>query len=294
MQDEVLAKALSTDSEVVPRYNIIGADGVLVAENARMELVNEVLDEGTKLNKANLLDDEAAAMLANVETVNEALKYLRVSNLDFAAISWEDFELVCNLGFATFVFSIGDTRTEILSTGEQVEFRIEDFFHDEMSDGSGYATATISMTGCLQSAYAMNTTATNSGGWGSSDMRSRMSTFKSQLPTDLQGILKTVKKLTAVENWALETVETDDTLWLYSITEAGLGKQTVTDDEGAPYPLFIDNSSRIKKVNGTAVNWWLRSPDESGNDDFLNIKTDGGRINTDANTPYYVCFGFCI
>lgn len=77
MTDEILDKALSTDTEVVPRYTIKSADGAVLHENVSLELENEVLQEGTALNKANLLSDDTAALYfdepTGAETVDEVL-----------------------------------------------------------------------------------------------------------------------------------------------------------------------------------------------------------------------------
>ena len=49
--DEVLDKALSTDSAVVPRYDVVLPNGTKVAENAELVLKNPVLVEGMPINK---------------------------------------------------------------------------------------------------------------------------------------------------------------------------------------------------------------------------------------------------
>lgn len=59
-QDEVLAKAVSTDATVIPRYDIKRPDGTKVAENVALELKNTVVNEGTAINK-QLLDEILAA-----------------------------------------------------------------------------------------------------------------------------------------------------------------------------------------------------------------------------------------
>ena len=59
-QDEVLAKAVSTDATVIPRYDIKRPDGTKVAENVAQELKNTVVNQGTAINK-QLLDEILAA-----------------------------------------------------------------------------------------------------------------------------------------------------------------------------------------------------------------------------------------
>lgn len=58
--DEVLGKALSSDSAVVPRFTIKDANGNIVAQNATIELDNPIVTAGTPVNK-QVLDECLAA-----------------------------------------------------------------------------------------------------------------------------------------------------------------------------------------------------------------------------------------
>ena len=62
MKDEVLQKALETDTTVIPRYDIILPDGTKIAENVQLVLKNAVLTAGTPLNKQALLKDSTATL----------------------------------------------------------------------------------------------------------------------------------------------------------------------------------------------------------------------------------------
>lgn len=79
MRDEVLDKALSTDSGVVVRYDIVRPDGTKVAENCQIILKNPILTPGMPLQNLTLLSDETAAMLGMdpaPATPDEALQRL--------------------------------------------------------------------------------------------------------------------------------------------------------------------------------------------------------------------------
>ena len=78
MQDEILGKALLSDSSPVPRYKIINELGDVIAENATIVLQNPVEQEGTPINTATLLSNETSEKFKNVvpATVNEALALL--------------------------------------------------------------------------------------------------------------------------------------------------------------------------------------------------------------------------
>ena len=62
MKDEVLQKALSSDSVVIPRYDVLLPDGTKVAENVQLILKNEILTAGTPLNMHTLLKDSTSEM----------------------------------------------------------------------------------------------------------------------------------------------------------------------------------------------------------------------------------------
>ncbi len=82
MQDEILAKALDTDTEVIPRYDVVLPDGTKVAENAELVLKNPVTQEGTPYNKESVLQDETAALYGLEDaTVDQVLQFLGKYNL---------------------------------------------------------------------------------------------------------------------------------------------------------------------------------------------------------------------
>lgn len=82
MKDEVLQKAIETDSTVIPRYDIILPDGTKVAENIQLVLKNVVLTAGTPLNRQSLLKDATAVlygMSADTALPDEVLLAIRNS-----------------------------------------------------------------------------------------------------------------------------------------------------------------------------------------------------------------------
>ena len=70
----------------------------------------------------------------------------------------------------------------------------------------------------------------------------------------------------------------DDKVILPSFTEVN-GTTGITDTafvvEGTAYPIFTDNASRIKKYNGSAQYWWLRSRNTSYDNIVWSVYTDG-------------------
>lgn len=213
-----------------------------------------------------------------------------------ANMSWADINRVGQTGAAANVFKRGDTKSVTIN-GESIVLRLEDFEHDDLAAG-GKAKMTFLMQDLLKTTQQMNTSNTNVGSWNSSAMRSRMSTYLSQLPTDLRAVIKPVTKKTTAGNQSTSIQSTTDSLWIPSMKEVGL----LTTDagysgEGTQYPLFTDNASRIKKLGGaggSANGWWTRSPNAGNATNFRYVISDGSNNSNIASTSYGVCLGLCV
>ena len=68
------------------------------------------------------------------------------------------------------------------------------------------------------------------------------------------------------------------------------------DAESVQLPIFTDNSSRIRKTyngTGSAVDWWLRSPDPGYSTLFWHVTSSGGEYPHYAASGHFVVLGFC-
>ena len=88
----------------------------------------------------------------------------------FAGASWSTIKTLSEAGLASVVWSVGDEKEIILSTGEKITMVILGFNHDNLT-GGGKAGVTLGMKNCLSTNYVMNPTSTNAGGWSESTMR---------------------------------------------------------------------------------------------------------------------------
>lgn len=77
-QDEMLGKALTTDTEIIPRYTIYDATGSPLVANARIELVNPITREGTLINQSTLCKDNTAVAFTGKSNMlpDRVLQYL--------------------------------------------------------------------------------------------------------------------------------------------------------------------------------------------------------------------------
>ena len=121
-----------------------------------------------------------------------------------------------------------------------------------------------------------------------------MATLLNQLSSDLKSVLKFVSKVTSKGNNQSGLETTSDKLFLLSEIEVFGATQYSYAGEGKQYEYYTAGNSTIKKVNGSAYDWWERSP-YSGNTSHFCIVTNGGNANYyNASYSYGVSFGFCV
>ena len=208
------------------------------------------------------------------------------------------------------------------SDGTTANVRVAGVYHDDLADGSGKAGITF-MTSQIFATHAMNGVESNSGGWQGCSMRTWLaSSVLPTLPSDLQGVIVPVSKLTNNVGKTTSTssvTKTSDKLWLLSEREvAGTVSWTWDSDptnsslynavinaEGAQYQVFSSKSINNEEANaslvltdssGSAVAWCLRSPSPSVSGHFRHVSTEGDPSSTGYENldPYGVVFGFCL
>ena len=221
----------------------------------------------------------------------------------FADSDWATIAELSENGQAQTFFSVGDEKTISLTTGEQVTLVILDFNHDDLTSG-GKAGMTIGMKNLLATTYRMNETATNEGGWDESEMRtSTMATLLSQLPSDLQGVIKQVNKKATAGGASTSITTSADKLWLLAEVEVDGTTSAGYADEGEQYEYWktvkdgtvaADRIKYLSNGSGSAHTWWLRSPCVSISADFRNFNSTGRVFNNNASYTRGVSFGFCV
>lgn len=243
-----------------------------------------------------------------------SLPSFRKKKYDLDSLSWAEIAEIAKAGRAACVFNIGDEKTITLSTGEKITLVILGFFHDtyydsEYDEDTSY-TITFGMKNCLATRYQMNASNTNVGGWESSKMRtSVMPTLLSQLPADLQSVIKSVYKKTSAGNKSTTITTTNDKLFLLSEVEVNGTTATTYADEGEQYAYFKRNGGYVQYGNdgyypngikalsngdGDSYTWWLRSPNVASSYNFRYVTGVGYVSYNAASRSYGVSFGFCV
>lgn len=280
---------------------------------------NEPLNEGdggtvssqeasddTAVKVKDSLSDYSWAELAKIAEEIERDASTKSSALSIAA----KYNLVESDGTLT-----GDPKP--LSTADgTVDVFIVDVYQDDMENGK--KAAFTFMTWQIVTRHPMNSSASNSGGWKTSGMRSWLnSSVLKGLPTELQGSIVSVNKLTNNEGKTQtpsSVSATKDKLWLFSWKEC-LGDiswnqnadthyiDVVDNAEGSQYLWFSQQGVAGKQghvsldrslvgSSGSDV-WWMRSSAPNTDTSFGDMGPEIDNGGT-ASTAEGVVFGFCL
>ena len=206
--------------------------------------------------------------------------------------SWDVIDSISKSGNAASIWSVGDKKT--IKFGDvSYTAQIIGFNHDTKTAG-GKAGITFQLVNCLNTNYKMNSSNTNVNGWKGSAMRSKMSEFFGQLDEDLQSVIKDVNKLTSTGNQSATINTTSDKLFLLSEVEIFGSTKNSKSGEGSQYAYYKAGNSKVKKVNGSANNWWERSPYSSNAYNFCCVYIDGDASYNSSNESIGVSFAFCV
>ena len=102
------------------------------------------------------------------------------------------------------------------------------------------------MKDCLNTTYQMNSSNTNSGGWGNCALRTTLqNTIKGQLPSAWQSIIKTVTKKASAGSTSSTISSYSDTLFLLAEVEI-FGSTTYSAvGEGDQYAWYKAGNSKV-------------------------------------------------
>lgn len=227
--------------------------------------------------------------------------------------TWEELSQIAKAGkVADYMTSgggswaIGDIKSMSFN-GTTYYVQLIGTEHDTPSSTSTYGQSKAGLTfqfgvandsskgGMYATTYPMNSSNTNSGGWTSCVMRSTtMGTMKGYLPTELQGVLVAVNKLTSAGSQSTTINTTSDELFLLSEVEIFGSTTYSVAGEGTQYAFYSAGNSKVRYKSGSTDTWWERSPASSSSTAFCRVYTGGGAGYDSAVSSRGVSFGFCI
>ena len=254
--------------------------------------------------------------------------------------SWAVIKAVSDAGQGANYWSVGATKSVTINgkvgattiSSLKVDAFIIGFNHNSGKEGSnrihfllgkisgkfvGLVDSSYSSTTSTSGAFTMNTSNTNSGGWGSSQMRSKVlgsassptsptaNTLMAALPSDLRAVMKSCTKYTDNNgggNTASNVSSTTDYLFLLSEYEVFATHQYCNDAEPnyqAQYDYFKAGNSKVANkhsATGTAAVWWLRSPYSAtinGTGSFCAVSSSGSLDYYYAYICVWCCARLC-
>ena len=260
-----------------------------VLNNNSWETIKRVSDAGQGTNYWNIGDRKEV-------TLNGTVGHLSLSN------------------YTTYAFIIGFNHNASVEGANRIHFQLA---KTALSGGTDVALcdskyqSEVSTTGY----FSMNARNTNSGGWKSSQMRTKIcgtslsnysGTMIAVIPAALRAVLKSVTKYTdnvANEGGSTESHVTATTDYFFLLSEFevfGSIKYANSNEKNkqAQYAYYSAGNSKIKhKHNGTstAAIWWLRSPRPSVMYAFVYMWAANGKVDyAGASNSLGFAPGFCV
>ena len=164
--------------------------------------------------------------------------------------------------------------------------------HDDYADDSGKAPLTFQLHDCYGDTKKMNSSNTNSGGWGETEMRTtHLPAILALMPTEVQNGIREVFKKYFISGTSSMIVGQQDKLFLLSRTE--IFGSDYSQGEGTQYDYYKAGNSKVKKWNGSAAAWWVRSPSVGSSTSFIVVSSSGSENGDIAGNARGVAFGFC-
>ena len=214
--------------------------------------------------------------------------------------SWSAIAASAKDGTYKTKYSVGDLKTIDLGSEGVHLMQLVAFDADDKADGSGKAPMTWVMKDLLPTQHRMNPSKVDDqegtgtlGGYDKTEMKSYLTeTILPLFPADVRNNIVPVTKHQKAYDASGTAFQqsTTETLWIPGHKE--IFNSTSYDADGSSYSdVFKDQTSRIKKRNGSASSWWLRSAYNTTN--FRYVYSHGNGSDDNAYSSTGVCPGFC-
>lgn len=277
--------------------------GVTVWEKIQKLATPTIAIDGDTLNITDVENAQKYKIYANGELKGEVTK-AGMLNPDFATATPQELKNAVIEGQAATLYAVGATKQITLKNGQTITLRLANNTTDlyERSDGSGTTGFVLEFVECYGTKYYMNATNTNNGGWNACYMRTTvMPLILAQLPDEWQEVVATVKIKTG-NGYATgnAVIESDDKLFLPAEREifASPGDSSQAEWNTLTrwqwYAEHDTDADRVKTYNGSAVDWWERSPISGSSYYFCSVDINGYSGSNSAQSVGGVAPAFCI
>lgn len=229
-----------------------------------------------------------------VTFVDEQSAELSYYEDNFADNDWATIIGACQSGSAPDTWVVGDSKPMTIN-GTSYTIDIIDKDHDTYTAG-GTAPLTFQLHELYATRYQMNSSDTNSGGYGGSAMHTtHLPAIKALMPSEVRAAIKPVNKLTSAGNKSTDIeVVSCDLFLLSEIEKFGTVVRSIAG-EGSQYAYYSAGNGDFKYQPGssTEMEWWERSPSKVGNTTFCCVGADGDCAHDSASQSFGVSFCFC-
>ena len=235
---------------------------------------------------------------ATASTTKTSDVVVGISNVDLPLVdpvfgnnNWATIIAACQANKIPTTWKVGDSCNMTINN-KTYAIDIIGKNHDDYADDSGKAPLTFQLHDCYGDTKKMNSSNTNSGGWGKTEMRTtHLPAILALMPTEVQNGIREVLKKQFISGTSVLIVGQRDKLFLLSRTEI-FGSD---DDwgEGTQYDYYKAGNSKVKKWNGSAAAWWERSPSAGSSTSFSVVSSSGSESGDIAGNARGVAFGFC-
>lgn len=207
--------------------------------------------------------------------------------------TWEQIIAACHNNEVPETWKVADQKPMTIG-GTDYLIDIIGKNHDDYADGSGKAPLTFQLHDCYKLAKAMHSTAANTMGWTQCSMRvEHLPIILKEMPADVQSGIREVNKISSSGGKKPSLETTKDNLFLLSEVEVFGSSSNSLSGEGTQYDYYKAGNSTVKNFNGSAYDWWERSPTANSTRYYCNVKSTGSSVNSSANVTRGVAFGFC-
>lgn len=259
---------------------------------------------------SSTLNNNEWSTIKSVSDAGQGANYWSIG--DRKAITLNDKVGHLTLNTTIYAFIIGFNHNSSLEGENRIHFQLA---KTELSGGIDitFCDAYYSSPAATTGYFSMNSSATNSGGWASSQMRtntcgtslsSYSGTIIAIIPAALRAVLKSVTKYTdntgGGSSEASNVTATTDYFFLLSEFEVFGSISRANPNEAskqAQYAYYSAGNSTMKyKHNRTfaRADWWLRSPDALYSNYFVEVNTNGKVSSDGANNSQGFAPGFCV
>lgn len=224
--------------------------------------------------------------------------------------SWEEIIYFANIGVASDMFEVGDTKKVQLLDGNETEFRLVGILHDDNADQTAKLQLTFNSSILYPTTYQYHSTATYGGYLNYDICTTYMPQILANFPTILQGGMKCPYKYydreVSTTSYYLGTFN-NQKLWLPGQYELmGVkGYKRVSTEEGEQYAYYRDTEDlRFKTASGdtyasapTRCDAYVTQWDYGKAVCMLGINTLYGYAYVDYTykyNTYHYCLGFCL